>query len=115
MKDWKKLSASKYNYKCVITNQKMECVHHLYSFTNIIKEAFALLNIEARQSMGEYTEEELSMIVEKTKEIQSKYPFGVPLTRRIHNLFHKTFGKQNNTPEQFEEFKLRIASGEIQI
>lgn len=38
---------------------------------------------------------------------------GVALCREVHIIFHKEYGYHYNTPEQFEEFKLRLETGDL--
>lgn len=112
---WKKDSAKSCNYKCVITGERFNDIHHLYSFNSIVQDALNELGLEKYEFIGEYTDEELSPIIDKVIEIHARYPLGVCLRRDIHKLFHKLYGLENNFPEQFYEFASRIKSGEIKI
>lgn len=38
---------------------------------------------------------------------------GITICTWLHKLFHKLYGKRNNTPADFEEFKFRYNSGEF--
>jgi len=111
---WYILSLSLNDFKCVITGLKPRVVHHLYPFSKIVDEVLLSLNLSYKNS-SKYTEEELISISNKFLELQSKYPLGVPLTYKLHRLFHTYYGKENFTPEDFLEFKSRIQSGEIII
>lgn len=106
LKEWKLESMKNCGYKCVITGVKTKDleIHHLKSFNIILNETVNELNIPIYTSIGKYTGEQLvalkKLFIKKHFEL-----LGVCLTKDVHNLFHSTYGKGNNTPEQFKEFK----------
>lgn len=102
---WKLDSMNASNYKCVVTGDKFDDIHHLYSFHLILEEVLEELNLDIRCNISEYTNDELTKIEDKTIELHNRYPLGVCLRKDIHTLFHNIFGTSNNTTEQFEEFK----------
>ena len=114
IKEWKKESMKNCNYKCVITGDKFDAIHHLYAFNLILKDSFEELNLPILENVGLYTEEELISLISLVKEKHNEM-LGVCLKGDVHKLFHKLYGQGNNTPAQFTEFKQRIQSGEIQL
>lgn len=115
MIEWKKESIKNSKYKCVLTGDKFQAVHHLYSFNMILEEVLENLNIKNKNYVYEYTEQEINEIIEESKKVHKKYLLGVCLRKDVHILFHQIYGSKNNTPEQFYEFVDRIESGEIII
>lgn len=112
---WKIDSIKSSNFKCVITGEKFDVIHHLYGFNEILQETFQELNLPIYDKINQYTLEELKMIEEKCLEIHYRYPLGVCLTNEVHDLFHREYGRGKNTPEQFEEFKQRYLNGEFNV
>lgn len=104
--DWKKESMKHCNYKCVITGDKFDNIHHLYGFDKILEETLNILDIDREKTIQDYSDEELFNLKNTCIELHKKYPLGVCLRTDVHDLFHQKYGKGNNTPEQFEEFKL---------
>lgn len=111
--DWKTDSMRKHDYKCVITGERFDTIHHLHSFNLIRDEALNNLNLDIRPEVNQYTDEELESITNEIIELHHKYGLGVPLKNNIHDLFHNLYGRGDNTPEQFEEFKIRYRVGEF--
>jgi len=113
IKDWKKESMENCNYKCVITGEKFDAIHHLYSYNKILKETLHELNIPTHPEISKYTFEEIESIKKLLLIKHYEHPLGVCLCKKIHTLFHQLYGKGDNTPEQFEEFKVRYNNGEF--
>jgi hypothetical protein len=105
MIDWKKESAKECGYRCVITGDKFDEIHHLVSFHDIVQNILKETNLEIKQNINEYSSEELELLKNKCIEIHKITEKGVCLTKDIHKLFHKIYGRKNNTPAQFYEFK----------
>lgn len=109
--EWKKLSEENCEYKCILTGSKKYEIHHLYSYNSIIKDALNELNIEIKNN---YSGEEIVLIRNKVVELH-KNLLGVCIHPQIHILFHQLYGKHDNTPEQFEEFKQRWEMANLKI
>lgn len=113
-KVWKKLSAKKCNYKCVITGKRFQEIHHLYGMNKILEETLELLGYPKNIEYNMLSKNELDIILQQFYNIQSKYPIGVCLTKDIHKEFHDIYGYGDNTPEQFENF-LKIKNYKMNI
>jgi hypothetical protein len=103
--DWKFKSMQEYNYKCVITGKTMDVIHHLYSFNKIVKETLKITKIPLYKEINKYSNIELENLKQVCLELHFKYGLGVCLTNEIHSMFHKKYGRNNNTLEQFEQFE----------
>ena len=73
--------------------------------SNIIDDIFSKNKISYKESLSDYTDEELSFILDKFLEIQSNYPLGECIDKKLHVLFHSLYGQYYNTPEQWNRFK----------
>jgi hypothetical protein len=102
--DWKKDSMFNSNYKCIITGEKFDVIHHIYGFDQIIDEVFSNFNIVRREIINEYSDEEIELLTQEIIRLHAIYPLGVCLTDQMHDEFHKIYGYGKNTPEQFYEF-----------
>lgn len=80
-------------------------LHHLYGFNTIVRETMENLNLDFRENIGLYSNEEVDAIEKMCLELHYKYGLGVPLLEDLHREFHSLYGVGDNTPEQFEEFK----------
>jgi hypothetical protein len=103
--EWQIKTAKKNNFKCVITGNSFEVIHHLYPFNKIVKETIECLDIPIYTNLLKYTEDELKMFQNKCIELHWKYGLGVCLTKKIHKYFHSLYGKTNCNEEQFKQFK----------
>jgi len=113
--DWKNKSIKNSDYKCIISKERFNEVHHLQSFNLIVKECMKDLNLELKENVIDYSSEELNLISEHIIELHEKYPLGVCLTTKIHDIFHSIYGNGDNTPDQWYDFENKIKNGEIII
>jgi len=111
--DWKKDSMKNCNYKCILTNQRFDVIHHLYGFDLIVKEILEESGLNLKQSISEYKNDELEILKEKCIEKHKKYPMGVCIVDDLHKIYHKEYQFGGNTPEQFNEFEKRYKSFEF--
>ena len=102
-RQWKKNSAKNCEYKCIITGEKFNDIHHLYGMNLILKEAMSNIGMPLIV-FDKYTQKELDAILSEFLVVQDQYPLGVCLSHDIHKKFHDTYGYGDNTPQQFKEF-----------
>lgn len=106
--DWKKDSFENCNYKCVITGSNRNLiVHHIVAFKDIMYETLDELNLEVKEFLGEYSEEELTKMKKLIIKKHYDYGFGVVITDEIHREFHSIYGvglKQKVGLKEWEEF-----------
>ena len=115
VKQWFSDSKQQVNYTCELTGKVGGVnTHHLKAFSTIIKEAHELHNIQVKQQVKDYTEEELHKLEEYVTSWHKDSSNAVVLSEEVHMLFHSLYGKGGNTPEQFEEFKQRYLNGEFE-
>lgn len=103
-KEWKKESARNCGFKCVITGERFNAVHHLFGMNMILAQTLKELSYDEEISIHDLSESDLENILSHFLIVQKRYPLGVCLTTKIHKEFHDEYGYGFNTPEQFNEF-----------
>lgn len=111
--EWKEESMKFCNYKCILTGDWFDEIHHLTPFKDIIYETLNGLNIEVKQDISDYSEEIRKNIVEEVQNLHIKYGVGLCLCKEIHKKFHDTYNYMNFTKEDFVEFANRYFKGEF--
>lgn len=102
--EWKKNSIINCDYKCVLSGKRFDDIHHIYGLNLILDEVLCELKISVKETMDDYSEKELKLILGNFRLKQAHYPLGVCLTKEIHKQFHAFYGYGNNTQEQWDEF-----------
>ena len=114
IKPWNKDSMKYSDYKSVISEKPFKHIHHVNkNFSEILELTFKISNIEIKETIEEYTSEELEKLEKICLMLHYLFGPGVCLTEEEHKLFHSLYGKYDNTKEQFEEFKHRFQNGEF--
>ena len=112
---WFEDCKQKANYTCQLTGQVggQLHTHHLKAFSTIVIEAHNLHNIQIKPLVKDYTDEELKLLEEYVGSWHKDNSNAVVLSEDVHKLFHSLYGKGENTPEQYIEFKERYLAGEF--
>ena len=103
--NWKRDSMKLCNYKCAITGEKFDVIHHVIGFNQILQETLDFTKLPLYQEIAKYTDIELRLLEETCLALHYKYGLGICLTENMHKEFHAIYGYGNNTKEQFEVFK----------
>ena len=100
---WKTESMKACAYKCVLTGSKDFKIHHLYSFSAIFDEVLEDTGFVLKDRFEDYSDDELSFILNKFMAKHEEYPLGVCVRTDIHDLFHNINGARV-TPEMWSRF-----------
>lgn len=104
LKDWKTASLESADYKCDITGRSgNQHIHHKYPFHMIIEDMHIELDIEAKERVENYTNEEVELMIGYVQRVHLEM-LGVVLKPDVHRFYHSLFGF-NNSEEQYEFFK----------
>lgn len=112
-KDWFNESMKFCNYKCVITGEEFDNIHHTTAFKDIVDEVFRLTNIEVKQKVCDYSEDEFQCLRNKLIDLHKIYGYGACINKDIHKLFHDNYGYTKFSPYDFLDFAYRIDIGEF--
>lgn len=112
-KDWMNKSMEFCDYKCVISGESFDNIHHTTSFKDIVKECFAITKLEIKEKVRDYQKEDFDSLRTVLKELHNLYGYGACVSKDIHKLFHDNYGYINFSPFDFLDFVHRIDDGEF--
>lgn len=112
-RDWFMATNKIFDWKCALTGEKFDNVHHLVEFKDILTEVLEIYELDRRKSIGDYSEEEQMWIKDGIKQLHKKYGYGVSLCEPVHTLFHKLYSYNNCNKFDFLEFTNRFVNGEF--
>lgn len=102
--EWKKISMKLCNYKCVVSGDDFDDIHHVESFNTLFEKLVKSTDFKINQLISEHSNYELEIIREIGIELHLSSCSGVCLTNEIHKEFHSIYGNRNNNRKQFLEF-----------
>jgi len=112
---WKFDSLKYNNFKCAITgiNDGSLVVHHLYSFSKIVKETLDATNMPIYSEVSMYSDEQLKELEDKCIELHYQKGLGKPIVRSLHKLLHIEMGNLIIDSGEFEEFCIKYKNFEF--
>lgn len=112
LRKWKNESMRSCDYKCVLTGSKNFQIHHLYSFNTIFNETLEELNMVLKDNFEDYSDDELSAVLDCIVRKHAEHPLGVCVRTDLHKLFHHIYGKIT-TSDMWDRFVERYNDGEF--
>lgn len=110
---WREKCMADKNYRCEITGENGTLnVHHMTSFEEILSMTLDSLGLDLRQSIADYTNDEMKAIESRFLEYNEKYSNPVVMLESLHKSFHKFCGgpKKPTSFEQLEKIKERLGA-----
>lgn len=102
---WRKGIIELYDYKCPISGEEKDLeVHHLRDFSQILDICSKKCGIPIHKKLKEYSNYDDFVLLKDTIIEYHNNKTGILISSKIHSDFHKEYGKDNNTAEQFDEF-----------
>jgi hypothetical protein len=113
--DWKYDSLKSNNFKCFITgiNDGSLVVHHLYSFSKIVRESLNIVKLPLYSEVSMYTNDQLKELEDKCVELHYKKGLGKPIIGSLHKLFHIEMGNLIIDNGELEEFREKYMNFEF--
>lgn len=111
LQSWKNASMQRCNYQCVLTGSKDFAIHHLYSFSYIVQSFVLQYQYDYTKNINDYCVGDLDQLVIDFLNFHNQFPLGVCIDKELHKLFHHIYGKNNNTPVQWQEFEQNYKKG----
>ena len=113
IKDWIRNSAEFCKCKCVLSGDQIYVVHHTKSFSEIIDDVFNITNIQIKNNIEDYSNDEILILNDCISMLHEFYGYGACLNENIHKLFHSVYGYKEFTSYDFLDFIYRIDCGEF--
>lgn len=111
--NWKNLSMQLCNYKCIVTNNDFQDIHHLAPFIDLVNMSFEITKLDKREKVNDYSEAEFNLLKMTLINLHDENILGICLDKKIHKLFHDYYNYTNNIPCQFLDFVYRLDVGEF--
>ena len=118
--DWRVRAFIEADGRCEVSGKKVNSndgeIHHVKPFCELVMEAHILNNIEIKQIVADYSEEDLKALKNYIKEWHKDTTNAIVLHKEVHHLFHDKFMKgkgRESSVEDVEEFKQRYLNGEF--
>lgn len=109
--DWKKSSSEFCDYKCVLTGNRFQNIHHLISFDSILQEALINVGLDKKNKVADYTSEEYESLRNEIITLHSSTLYGACMCKELHELFHKEYTYFNSTIDDFISFVNNLIDG----